>query len=136
MSKLRSNPFINFNGRAREAMEHYNAVLGGDLVLETMGEDWRVRAAGPGDRISNARLDADGAVIVATDGHPDHPAEIGTGMAIALASTDAGRIARAFDGLADGGRVQMALTPQPSGGQAGWLVDRFGVHWTLVVEPS
>jgi hypothetical protein len=22
MSKLRSNPFINFNGRAREAMEH------------------------------------------------------------------------------------------------------------------
>jgi PhnB protein len=136
MSRLRSNPFINFNGRAREAMEHYHVVLGGDLVLETMGEDWQARPAGPGDRVSSARLDADGAVIVATDGHPDYPAQIGTAMAVALASTDADRIANAFDGLADGGRVQMALTPQASGGRTGWLVDRFGVHWTLSVEPS
>ncbi len=74
MSKIQSSPYINFQGRAREAMESYHKVLGGHLDLQTVNAQGVPRPAGPGDRISHARLEADGALIVASDGHPDYPA--------------------------------------------------------------
>ena len=32
------NPYISFNGNAREAMEFYEHIFGGDLTLNTYGE--------------------------------------------------------------------------------------------------
>ena len=34
----RLNPYLNFNGTTREAMEFYQQVLGGDLGINTFGE--------------------------------------------------------------------------------------------------
>lgn len=34
----RLNPYLNFPGTAREAMEFYRDVLGGELVVNTFGE--------------------------------------------------------------------------------------------------
>ena len=77
MSRQYLGPYINFQGRAREAMELYHTVLGGNLDLQT----------GAGDRISQARLEADGALIIASDGHPNYPATVGDNMAIALTNS-------------------------------------------------
>ncbi len=32
------NPYLNFDGNAREAMEYYKEVFGGDLTMHTFGE--------------------------------------------------------------------------------------------------
>jgi uncharacterized glyoxalase superfamily protein PhnB len=72
MSTIQSSPFVNFQGRAREAMEFYHKVLGGQLDLRTMNERGVPKPAGPGDRISYARLESDGALIIGSDGHPDY----------------------------------------------------------------
>lgn len=92
--------------------------------------------AGPGDRIGYARLESDGARVIAPDGHPDYPAKVGENVAIALGGSDKERLTRVFNDLAEGGRVQMPLMQQPSGAQVGWLMDRFGIHWTISVEAS
>ncbi len=42
----RLNPYIAFNGNARDAMEFYRSVFGGELTLNTFG-DFGMRA-GPG----------------------------------------------------------------------------------------
>src|SRR4029434_6127329 len=105
-------------------MELYRKVLGGSLDLQT----------GPGDRIAHARLEADGVQILATDGHPDYPARVGDNVAIAVGGTDAARLTRVFDELAQGGSIQMPLTRQPSGAAVGWLTDAFGIHWTIQVS--
>jgi PhnB protein len=34
----RLNPYISFNGTARQAMEFYQGVFGGELSLNTFGE--------------------------------------------------------------------------------------------------
>src|SRR5574340_55901 len=44
-------PYINFQGRAREAMELYHSVLGGKLELYAAGEQGAPRPAQPGDPI-------------------------------------------------------------------------------------
>ena len=83
MSQQSIGPYINFQGRAREAMEFYRKVLGGSLDLQAVNEQGVSSPAGPGDRVRQARLEADGALIIGTDGHPNYPASVGDHMAVA-----------------------------------------------------
>jgi len=131
MSKVQLGDYINFAGRAREAMEFYHAVLGGNLVLKTLNEQGVYRPAGPGDSIIYSRLEVDGAVIIGVDGHPDYPAKVGENMALALDGTDKGRLTEMFNALAEGGSLKMPLTKQPWGASVGWLTDKFGINWTV-----
>jgi PhnB protein len=124
MSTIQLSPFVNFQGRAREAMEFYQKVLGGKLDLQT----------GPGDRVGQARLEAEGVLLIASDGHPDYPAKVGENLALSLGGTDNPRLTRIFNALGEGGRVNMPLAKQPWGGQVGWLVDKFGISWTVNIQ--
>ena len=126
-------PYINFQGRAREAMEFYQRVFGGTLQLFGGGEQGQPRPAQEGDRILFARLDADGITIVASDGHPSFPATVGDHVGLQVGGTDEERLCAIFDGLADGGQVKMPLTTQPWG-TAGWITDRFGISWNVDIE--
>ncbi|SRR5712691_5931346 len=136
MSKQYVGPYVNFQGRAREAMEFYQKALGGKLDLQTANEQGARKPAGPGDRIAYARLEADGAVIIASDGHPTYPPTVGDNMAIALGGTDRARLTKAFDGLADGGKIKMPLTNQAWGSDDGYLVDKFGINWVVTIEKA
>jgi PhnB protein len=136
MRKIELSPYVNFQGRAREAMEFYHNVLGGKLDLQTLNEQGVSRPAGPGDRIRHSRLEADGALIIATDGHPDYPAKVGENMAIALGGTDKDRLTKLFNGLAEGGKIQMPLAKQPWGAEVGWFTDKFGISWTVNVDKA
>ena len=124
MSRQYLGPYINFQGRAREAMELYHTVLGGNLDLQT----------GAGDRISQARLEADGALIIASDGHPNYPATVGDHMAIALGGTDKARLSKIFNDLGGGGKIKMPLSEQSGGAAVGWLTDKFGINWMVSVD--
>ena len=130
MSKQHLSPYVNFQGRAREAMELYQKVFGGSLDLQTSDEHGKPKPAGPGDRITHARLEADGARIVGTDGHPDYPAKVGENVAIAVGGTDKDRLAKIFNGLAEGGMVKMKLVEQ------GFLTDKFGINWVFTIEKA
>lgn len=133
MTQLHLVPYINFQGRAREAMELYQRLLGGTLQMFAAGEQGQPRPAQPGDQIMFARLDADGLSIVGSDGHPSYPPTPGDNIALQIGGSDEARLRAIFDGLAEGGRVKMPLTAQPWG-TAGWLSDRFGVNWNVDVE--
>jgi uncharacterized glyoxalase superfamily protein PhnB len=50
----------------------------------------------------HARLEADGALIVASDGRPDYPAQVGENMGIALGGTDKDRLTKIVNDLAEG----------------------------------
>ena len=134
MSRQYLSPYINFQGRAREAMEFYHKVLGGNLDLQTLDEQGVPKPAGPGDRIMHSRLEVDGLVIIASDGHPDYPAKVGNNMAIALGGTDIDRLTKIFNDLAESGKMKGTLAKQSWGADVGWLTDKFGLNWVVSVE--
>jgi hypothetical protein len=37
---------------------------------------------------------------------------------------------------AQGISIEMPLATQPSGAAVGWLTDRFGIHWTVTIDPA
>ena len=136
MSKIQLSSYINFQGRAREAMEFYQKVLGGRLDLLTADERGDARPAGPGDNIMYSRLEADGVFLIGVDGHPDFPVTVGDNMALAVASTDKDRLTQVFNDLAEGGINKMPMTVQPWGGEVGWLQDKFGINWMVSVQKA
>jgi PhnB protein len=133
---MQLSPYVNFQGQAREAMEFYHSVLGGTLDLRTMDTQGTAKPAGPGDRITHARLEADGAVIIATDGHPSYPPTAGDHMAVALGGTDKDRLTSIFNGLAAGGKIKGPLAERSSGDAVGYLVDQFGINWIVTIEKA
>ena len=64
---------------------------------------------------AHSRLEAEGIVIIGTDGHPAYPAKLGENMAVALGGTDGERLISIFDDLAKGGKIKRPLASQPWG---------------------
>ena len=118
MSKFQVSPFINFQGKAREALEFYKKALGGTLDLQTL------------------RLEVGDVYIIATDGHPDYPAKVGENMALAISGTDRDRLTKAFNGLAEGGKIKAPLAAQSWGGEMGYFVDKFGINWMVTIDKA
>jgi PhnB protein len=115
-------------------MQFYREVLGGNLTLHTLDKQGSPKAAGPGDRIAYSRLEAEGIIIVGSDGHPDYPAKVGENMAVAVGGTDRERLTRIFNGLAEGGKIKGQPASQPWGADVGWLTDKFGINWVVSIE--
>lgn len=119
MSNLQLFPYVNFEGRAREALEFYHELLGGKLDLYTFSEKG-AKPAALGDSVMYARLEAEGVVIVGSDGRPGYPATVGDAVAFALHGTDTERITRIFERLGEG--AQIAATNRSALGHR-WLAN-------------
>jgi PhnB protein len=123
-------PYVNFQGRAREAMEFYHGILGGTLTLFAFDAQGKLKSADPSDPVGYGRLEANGVRLFGSDGNPAYPGTPGDTVAITLAGPNKSALTAAFEALADGGRVQMPLTEAPWG-TAGWVTDRFGILWNI-----
>jgi len=55
----------------------------------------------------------------------------GTNMSMSISGDDSEAIRRYWEGLAEGGTVQMPLERQMWGDDYGLLVDRFGIAWMV-----
>lgn len=124
--------YLLLPGTAREALEFYRGVFGGDLQTHDYAAFGRTD--GPADAIAHGELT--GTVsISAADAGPDEDALAMTGMFLSLLGAATPAVLREwFDGLAEGGRVLDALQQRPWGDTDGQVVDRFGVRWLIGYE--
>ena len=130
---MQLNPYLNFDGTTREAMEFYQKVLGGALDVQTFGDSPMEASAEDKDRVMHARLDADGFTIMASDFQSGATDTGGENVSLSLQGTDLVALSGIFDGLADGGEVTMPMAEQFWGDTFGMLTDRYGIHWMVNV---
>jgi PhnB protein len=126
----RLNPYISFNGNAREAMEFYTSVFGGELTTSTFGE---YGDTGPGsDGIMHAQLETpSGYTIMASDTPEGMSYEPGTNITVSLSGDDSDELRGYWTKLSDGGTVAVPLEKQMWGDAFGQLTDRFGIGWLV-----
>lgn len=127
-------PYLGFDGAAREAMERYQVIFGGELEISTFGEFGD--AAGPGaDGVMHAQLiSPDGLRLMASDTPPGEEYHPGGPHSVSLFGDNAEPMRAWFEQLAVDGRVVMALEPQMWGDEFGQCVDRFGVSWMVNIS--
>ncbi|WP_069170045.1 VOC family protein [Streptomyces griseus] len=130
----RLNPYISFSGDARQAMEFYRGVLGGDLTLHTFGD---MGGVGPGhdEKIMHAQLEtAGGFVLMGADNPPGVEHRPGTGIAVSLSGDDPEELRGYWEGLTDGADVFIPLEKQMWGDVFGMCTDKFGVRWMVNIS--
>ncbi|MFJ8912647.1 VOC family protein [Amycolatopsis sp. NPDC102389] len=133
----RLNPYIRYNGNARQAMEFYQEVLGGKLEIGTIA-DFGSPGSLSADKVMHAQLDtSSGFTLMACDvaGQvEDVPHSPGNNVAVYLGGD--GELRGYFEQLSVGGTVTMPLEKQVWGDEAGALVDRFGISWMFNITSA
>jgi PhnB protein len=131
----RLNPYLSFRGNAREAMEFYRDVLGGELTLTTFGEGGMSQEPGVAEKVMHAQLETpSGYTLMGADAVEGTPGQVASGVQISLsgdASAD-DELSGYFAKLLAGGGTQVEpLVTAPWGAKFGMLTDRFGVLWMV-----
>jgi PhnB protein len=127
------NPYVSFDGKAREAMEFYQSVLGGDLKVMTFGESGM---PGPGaDKVMHAQLTSEaGYTIMASDTPPGTEQKPGQNVSISISGDEPDRLRRYWEALGAGATVTVPLEKQMWGDEFGALVDQFGINWMVDIH--
>ncbi|QNE19406.1 VOC family protein [Kribbella qitaiheensis] len=100
----RLNPYISYNGNAREAFEFYQGVFGGELAMNTFGE-FGASETPDADKIMHASLEApNGFTLMGSDTPAEMEFKPGTTMSVSLSGDDGDDLRGYYEKLAGVGR--------------------------------
>lgn len=126
------NPYLNFSTEAREALEFYQAALGGDLPLSTFGEFGMADDPAQADLVMHGQVTTPlGLTLMASDTPPggDQP-QHGTHVNVSLSSDDTD-LQPFWDRLTEGAEIVVPFELAPWGDKFGLFNDRFGIAWLV-----
>ena len=128
------NPYLNFpDAKAREAMEFYQSVLGGELNVMTFGD---MGTEGPlATQVMHGQLEVPGGLVLMGADAPPEMVQVtfGDNVSVSLSGgqEDADQLRGWFAGLSAGGNVRQPLEVAPWGDEFGMFTDRFGISWLV-----
>jgi PhnB protein len=133
----RLNPYLAFNGNAREAMEFYQAALGGELIVNTFG-DFGTPGPDLADKVMHSQLETEsGLTLMGADSAPDTEYRPGSTISVSLTGDSNDGLREAWEKLTVGGNVTVPLEKQMWGDEFGQFVDRFGTPWMInITQPQ
>jgi PhnB protein len=130
----RLNPYLSFSNSARQAMDFYRGVFGGELTLSTFGDG--AGTEGPdADKIMHAQLETPaGYTLMASDTPTGMEPSVGSNISMSLSGDDGEDLRDHFAKLSEGGAVTMPLEKQMWGDEFGMCVDQFGITWMVNIS--
>jgi PhnB protein len=127
------NPYLNFRGQAREALEFYHSALGGTLNVMTFAEGGMPVEGDEQQLIMHGQIDTpQGWTLMASDvpAHMDYVPGTNT-FSVSLSGDDDTLLRELYERLSEGGEIGEPLTTAPWGDTFGQFRDRFGVTWLV-----
>ena len=130
------NPYLTFGGNARQAMEFYQSVFGGELKVNTFGEFGNPDPA-LADLVMHANLDTPrGYRLMASDTAPGMTLNPGNNITCSLSGDPGEGLEEVWEKLSDGGQVHVKFEKQMWGDTFGQRKDKFGIQWMVDVLGS
>lgn len=137
----RVNTYLNFDGKAEEAMNFYKSVFGGEFegngimrISDTPGWEEMNVTEEEKDRVMHISLPlTDNAGLMASDIIPSmgHKLTIGNNNYISLAPESKEEADQLFNNLSKDGNVEMPMQDQFWGDYFGSFKDKYGVCWMI-----
>lgn len=126
------NPYISFQGDAREALEFYQGVFGGEVTASTYGESGVSDDPAVKDQIMHGQLQSpSGLTLMCSDTPPEMTHNPGTNISVSLSGDDEAELTGYWDKLTVDARETMGLDKAPWGDTFGMLTDKFGIGWMV-----
>ncbi|HUZ26131.1 MAG TPA: VOC family protein [Streptosporangiaceae bacterium] len=128
------NPYLNFNGNARQALEFYASVFGGSLSLNTYAQ-YGAGDSPDAERIMHGMLETDaGYMIMGADNTSNMEYHPMAGFSVSLSGDDADALRGYWEKLSASGTATMPLQKQVWGDEFGMCIDGFGVSWLVNIS--
>lgn len=135
------NPYIHFNGNTEEAFNFYKSIFGGEFaevmrykdVAQAEGCDGMQVAENDLEKIMHIALPfGNGNILMAND-VLESMGQVSDVNNFSLAAGAESRedADRLFNGLSEGGKVEMPLADAFWGAYFGILQDKFGIRWMI-----
>ncbi len=141
MTKL--HPYLNFAGNAEEAFIFYRSVFGGEFSSLVRFRDFPMEGVAiPSEdesKIMHISLPiGEDSVLMASDTLPSLGQQLvqGNHAYISVHPNTREEADRIFNGLSEGGDIEMPIADQPWGDYWGSFKDKFGVLWMVNFSPS
>jgi PhnB protein len=133
------NPYINFNGNCRAAVEHYAD------VFKTEPPGFMTFAEGPANPampipdaaknlIMHTQIDISGTTVMFSDVFPGMELVQGNNISLTVVSKDRDQITHWFNRLKEHGTVHMELQETFWTGLYGNLRDKYGIEWQFSLD--
>lgn len=133
---MKTNPYLNYDGQAEEAFEFYQSVFGGEItkmkISEMPGSDQIPE--NEKNRMMHISLPiGDSTVLMASDIMPSagHTLNVGNNSYISLHPDSREEADRIFNGLSEGGNIEMPMEDQFWGDYFGSFIDKYGIGWMI-----
>jgi PhnB protein len=131
----RLNPYLNFRGQARDALDFYRSVFGGEYSVMTFGEFGEAPPGVEADSVMHGQLETPmGFTLMISDVPGEMELTIGNNITISLSGDDADALRGYWERLAEGGTVTFPLEKQMWGDEFGQLDDRFKISWLVNIS--
>ena len=118
-----------------EALEFYKKAIGakvGVLMRWKNSPDQSMCTPENANKVMHAQFDIGDTTVMASDGRNGGKPSF-DGIALTISAQSEAEVDKIFNGLADGGQVQMPLTKTFFSPRFGMLADKFGVGWMILV---
>ncbi len=133
----RLNPYLGFRDNARQAMEFYQTVFGGELAVNTFEEFQAAEDPAEKDKIMHSQLESpNGLLLMGADTPNSQGLAEGSNITVSLSGEDESELRGYWDKLSDGGSVLMPLEKAPWGDHFGMCTDKFGTTWLVNISGS
>lgn len=135
----RLNPYLGFRDDARQALEFYHSVFGGDLRIGTFAEMGAVQDPADADKVMHGQLETTrGYALMASDTPASMSRSETNNISMSLSGDgdDADDLRGYFAALSESGTVLEPLTQAPWGDEFGMVTDRFGVTWLVNITAT
>jgi PhnB protein len=130
---MQTTPHLHFNGTCEDAFKFYEQLFGGKiqtLIPWSDIPDNGLPADMQGKITHGSLLLEDGGTLAGSDTPPTRY-QAPAGFNVILSFEGEARAQQVFDGLAEGGRVDMPLQKTFWAARFGMVTDRFGIPWMV-----
>ncbi|WP_105034003.1 VOC family protein [Cryobacterium aureum] len=128
----RLNPYLGFRDNAREAMDFYQGVFGGEVTRTTYGEFNASEDPAEQDKIMHSELTTtNGFSLMASDTPNGMELPTSSSVTVSISGDDEAELTGYWEKLLDGGTAVMPLSKAPWGDSFGMLTDKFGTSWMV-----
>lgn len=136
------NPHINFNGNAEEAFTFYKSVFGGEFAMIMRYKDLSIPGfeVAPNERnkLMHIALPVGKNLLMANDVPeilgPINENENRSKISISAESKE--EADKLFNGLSEGGQVEVPIGDSPWGSYYGMFRDKYGIEWIVDFDPD
>jgi PhnB protein len=131
------NPYLNFNGNTEEAFNFYKSVFGGEFVMLQRFKDTpegEKMPASDAEKIMHVSLPVGkNTVLMATDALESMGQKLteGNNFQLAIGTESEEEATKLFNGLSQGGKIEMPMQKTFWGAYFGMLQDKFGIKWMV-----